>query len=449
MGNEQKIDEKDLIYEAEVHPGGTSNTKLFQDLLNKSNEAVFQIMIIDNQYGTGFFTKIKDPKDEDRNMKVLFTCNHVLNKEFLIQKKEIKLSINSNEKILKLQNRRIWSNKYLDYTCIEIVKEDNINYFLNIDDNILNYNYSIENFNKIGIYVFGIMKNRQLGFDCGFIQKFYNFRIVHNCNTNPGCSGGPIINKNNNNIIGIHNASGKNKKYNLGIFIKSILSDIKDNNYMNLENNVSNSNIIQNSHHYGIIISDFHDNLPDKLFDEIRMQKTIDIMMNPYLISQDMLDERGDKNDGWSLNERRGNKPYDPPLGWRGIGLNVIDKYDNGNNIWLGNNNSPGEWCVAYHGAGDKLQLSNEGKKHTNCKDIYHPGKKVGDGVYCTPYIKHAENYAKIIDLNGKKYKMVFMLRIKPEAIRTCNCSNGNEWVINAKSDKIRPYRILIKEYDN
>ena len=42
MGNEQKIDEKDLIYEAEVHPGGTSNTKLFQDLLNKSNEAFFK-----------------------------------------------------------------------------------------------------------------------------------------------------------------------------------------------------------------------------------------------------------------------------------------------------------------------------------------------------------------------------------------------------------------------
>ena len=41
------------------------------------------------------------------------------------------------------------------------------------------------------------------------------------------------------------------------------------------------------------------------------------------------------------------------------------------------------------------------------------------------------------------------MLRIKPEAIRTCNCSNGNEWVINAKLDEIRPYRILIKEYDN
>ena len=40
--------------------------------------------------------------------------------------------------------------------------------------------------------------------------------------------------------------------------------------------------------------------------------------------------------------------PYNPPLGWIGIGLNVWDKYDDGDNTWIGMSNAKGEWCVAY-----------------------------------------------------------------------------------------------------
>ena len=161
-----------------------------------------------------------------------------------------------------------------------------------------------------------------------------------------------------------------------------------------------------------------------------------------------MLDERGDKNGGLSLNEKRGNKPYFPPLGWIGIGLKVIDKYDNGNNIWLGNSNSPGEWCVAYHGICSKKEV-NENQNHSNCIDIYHPGNKVGNGVYCTPYIKYAENQAQILEISGKKIKILLMVRVNPEAIRACICYDTNEWVINGTVNEIRPYRILYKIIDN
>jgi len=51
-----------------------------------------------------------------------------------------------------------------------------------------------------------------------------------------------------------------------------------------------------------------------------------------------MLDPRGNKIDGWSLNEKRGNNIYDPPIGWIGFGLKVIDRYENNN--WLVKNNT-------------------------------------------------------------------------------------------------------------
>ena len=62
-----------------------------------------------------------------------------------------------------------------------------------------------------------------------------------------------------------------------------------------------------------------------------------------------MLDYRGNKYI-WNIREKIGNRHYYPPLGFIGFGLKVIDCYEENN--WLGINNSPGEWCVAYHREG-------------------------------------------------------------------------------------------------
>ena len=70
--------------------------------------------------------------------------------------------------------------------------------------------------------------------------------------------------------------------------------------------------------------------------------------MGTCKLSKKQLDARGNRNEGWGEGEYRGNKPYDPPLGWIGIELKVLDKYDD--NIWIGMDNVDGEWCVAYHG---------------------------------------------------------------------------------------------------
>ena len=145
-----------------------------------------------------------------------------------------------------------------------------------------------------------------------------------------------------------------------------------------------------------------------------------------------------------------------------GIGLKVIDKYEN--NIWIGKENIEGEWCVAYHGVARGLS-SNKVKKitgiiyktrfkpgsgqyHEDCDDIFHSGRKVGRGVYCNPRIKVAESNADISENNGIKYKTVIMNRVKPNAIRKCDCTK-DDWVIDGTPDEIRPYRILYKKVDS
>ena len=222
---------RNIRLEVEIHPGGISNVIHLEDLLSKAKYAISRILLENNGYGSGFFCKIREPKDKYRILEVLFTCNHVLKKDNLINKKQIILEINKKNKIIDLHKRRIWCNEdiSLDYTCIEILKNDGIQYFLNIDENILEYNYSIERYVNTGIYVFGIMKNLELGFDIGYIEKVEKSFLAHNCNTQSGYSGGAIINKNNNCVIAIHKGKNENEsiKYNLGVFIESIINDIK------------------------------------------------------------------------------------------------------------------------------------------------------------------------------------------------------------------------------
>ena len=187
----------------------------------------------------------------------------------------------------------------------------------------------------------------------------------------------------------------------------------------------------------------------DKNYPELQNLKYIqqDAILSGCKLSKGQLDSRGDRTDGWGVNEYRGGKPYDPPIGWKGIGLRVVDKYDNGNNTWIGMDNSKGEWCVAYIGVGRDLNNPKLRKyiAHKDCLDQEHPGRKVGEGICCTSFIKVAESFSGESKINGKNYKTVLMVRIKPDAIRSCKDRN-DYWVVNGTTDEIRPYRILYKE---
>ena len=203
--------------------------------------------------------------------------------------------------------------------------------------------------------------------------------------------------------------------------------------------------------------------LGDKNLEKLKLLKDIynDLIVGEARLNNELLDIRGNKIEGWSINEKRGNKLYDPPLGWIGFGIKCKNKYED--DIWIGNNNSIGEWSVAYHGVASRYDSKNVKaiigriirgglrpgpmQTHKYHEDQFHPGKKVGDGVYCSSKISHAEEYAGISEINGKFYKTVLMFRVRPDAIRGCK-DNADSLVVNGTADEIRIYRILYKKLD-
>ena len=80
--------------------------------------------------GTGFFCSINE------KIKVLITNNHVINLEM----DKIIISINNDNEMkeIELDNRIKYTNKEYDITIIEIKNEDEINNYLELDDNIFN-----------------------------------------------------------------------------------------------------------------------------------------------------------------------------------------------------------------------------------------------------------------------------------------------------------------------
>ena len=203
-----------------------------------------------------------------------------------------------------------------------------------------------------------------------------------------------------------------------------------------------------------------------KEFEELCYLKEIQkkVIMDGVKLTKDMLDYRGNQTpDGYGQNQIRGKHQYLPPLGWKGFGLKVLDKYDNGNNDWIKMDGNPNEWAIAYHGIGrnrnDVEEITNKiyhggfkpgrGQYYANFDDINHPPNKIGIGVYCSPDINYIDNnnLAGVSNtmINGKKYKMAFMLRVKPDRIRVCNAAL-KEWILDGTVNEMRPYRLLLKE---
>ena len=84
--------------------------------------------------GTGFFcqTIINNKK-----MKFLFTCNHVLDKSKIKIGSTIQLKHKDTIKTIKITNNRfVCTNEELDYTCIEIFYDKNFMKYFEIEPNI-------------------------------------------------------------------------------------------------------------------------------------------------------------------------------------------------------------------------------------------------------------------------------------------------------------------------
>ena len=186
------------------------------------------------------------------------------------------------------------------------------------------------------------------------------------------------------------------------------------------------------------------------------------LIMEGCKLSSNMLDPAGNRSSGWAVDEQRGGYDYIPPEGWMGFGLKVTGKFDNGNDDWLAANGNPNEWAVAYHAVGTRIikkleeavgNIAKSGFKigpRQKYKDsVNEKGETIGKGVYCSPDPKVLEAYAKSskseTTIDGKKYMMGFMMRVKPDKINI-PIEEPDYWVLNGTTDEMRPYKILIKE---
>ena len=209
-------------------------------------------------YGTGFFCTIPYP-DDNHFLEVLITNNHVLDKHFFEEEDKIKYEINNKTYIININNeRKYWTNSDIDFTIVEIRKEDNITNFLTIDENINKEGYSNSEYKNASIFIPGIMQNQEVGFDNGIILSASKKKCLfhHDCNTDSGSSGAPIILSESFTVIGIHKGSDEEKKKNVGIFLSNILCYIKQENSLKLGESTMNKKQIINSSINSDIIDD-------------------------------------------------------------------------------------------------------------------------------------------------------------------------------------------------
>ena len=217
------------------------NTKIHVEKVEKS---ICEI-VKDKGNGTGFFCKINYPNKKNE-LYCLMTNYHIITKDMIINKENIRIKLNNkNIKISLDLYRRIWINEEIDFTCIELLNEDNIIEIINtfeIDDNCYNLNCNIDEYDKRDIVIPSVGIKKDIKLSQGIIQFIKNEKyqkyFYHNCNIKSDFTGWPIILLNNLKIIGMHKGYEKNSNKNIGIYFKEILENI------NIENEIYGKNTI-------------------------------------------------------------------------------------------------------------------------------------------------------------------------------------------------------------
>ena len=189
-------------------------------ILEQMENSICKIYKNNGNKGTGFFCIIKY---ENKNIKVMVTNNHLIDDEYIKENDRLETTIDDDKRkiIIYLKNKIIYTNKEYDITIIEI-KNEKINYFMNLDERYINNsNIIYEN----SIYLIQYPSGKKAGVSYGVINNINDFNIEYSCNTKSGSSGSPIINIKNNEIIGIHKGGIKNRHKNIGTLLKNPIND--------------------------------------------------------------------------------------------------------------------------------------------------------------------------------------------------------------------------------
>ena len=194
---------------------------------------------IETGFGSGCFIQLD--KEDIPLKKFLLTNNHVLDEASIKGDKELDILYKGKIKKINLSKRKRYTDKELDYTCIEIFDEDNIEEFFYIDQRVFENDLNI--FLEEDIFVLFYPKGNDLSFSPGKIKVVKNSKIYYDCSIEGGSHGYPIVSRYNLSIIGLN--YGAKHEYNCAKGISFILNDIKIkcNNYIIAEFEIDKENI--------------------------------------------------------------------------------------------------------------------------------------------------------------------------------------------------------------
>jgi len=182
-----------------------------QMIISQLDKHICKIYVSKEKFGTGFFCKIRYP-DEFRLLPTLITNNHVLNEKELEINHTIKITLEDDtieKNILIDKSRLTYTNPDLDVTIIQIKPEDEINTFLDVDENVFNKDYTKIYKKDTPIFLFQYPEGISASHAVGRIEKILKPKIFHTCSIEPASSGSPMLLLSNFKVIGIHKASHK------------------------------------------------------------------------------------------------------------------------------------------------------------------------------------------------------------------------------------------------
>ena len=220
---------KKMIYEADLDGTGMLNDESENPFL-KNAKKISCLIRYSGKKGTGFFCKI--PYKDDV-LPVLITVNHVYPQAPTFSENKIEITVNGKPKIISLAKRKKWTNEKMDFTCIEINEyEDEINGFFDLD-NMASKSCDKKDYLNKDVTIYGINRynDDKLAYSFGSIKKVLEKEgnFFHSCNTFPGCSGGCIVIKNKNSVIGIHRGGHPDTKLNIGIYMQDVIEFLEKN----------------------------------------------------------------------------------------------------------------------------------------------------------------------------------------------------------------------------
>jgi len=207
----------------------------------------------ENKYASGIGVLCNIPS---KNIKALITFNHLMNLDFLNNGQKILLYINKKEYEINIKKvRYFYTTEEFDITIIEILDDDCVKNFIEIDKFINSKNYIDED-----IICISLTKNKKINFSYGnIIEKKDDY---YKCDIEPH-NEGIIILKDNMKLIGIiHelNMIPMNIIMNKINFIRCIY-------YIKKEDLNKDIQIINNTYYYEKISEDFKERIIKRIND--------------------------------------------------------------------------------------------------------------------------------------------------------------------------------------